>query len=188
MLRWELERLPHECICKAKQNIDHILTCKTRRFVTLRHNETVNVTADMLSVVCKDVRKEPTLSTLPDSNDELQPDISVRSFWQRFQRTNVDVRVFYHFTPIYRNQSLATTMKTTEDQKKRKYKQWIVDGENDSFTPLVFTTNGGMSTETKQFYSSTTLWCGSFLKKTSKKSTCAITIKIIFAFANQIFL
>ena len=104
MLRWELERLPHECICKAKQNIDHVLTCKTGRFVTLRHNETINVTADMLSVVCKDVRKEPTLSTLPDSNDELQPDISVRSFWQRFQRANVDVRVFYHFTPSYRNQ------------------------------------------------------------------------------------
>ena len=119
---WELKRLPHECVCKAKCNIDHALTCKTRGFVTLRYNEIVNVTADMLSMVCKDVRKEPTLSTTPDSNDELRADISVRSFWQRLQRVFVDVKVFYPFVPSYRNQSLATMIKTMENQKKRKYK------------------------------------------------------------------
>ena len=48
-----------------------MLTCKTGGFVTLRHNEIVNVTADMLSMVCKDIRKEPALSTTPDSIDEL---------------------------------------------------------------------------------------------------------------------
>ena len=26
---WERKRLPHECVCKAKYNIDHALTCKT---------------------------------------------------------------------------------------------------------------------------------------------------------------
>ena len=34
----------------------------------------------MLSIVCKDVRKEPALSTTPDSNDERRAHISVRSF------------------------------------------------------------------------------------------------------------
>ena len=43
-------------------------------------------------------------------------------------------------------------MKKMENQKKRKNNQRILEGENGSFTPLVFTTNGGMSTETKQFY------------------------------------
>ena len=33
-----------------------------------------------------------------------------------------------------------------EQKKKRKYNQRILDGENGSFTPLIFTTNGGMST------------------------------------------
>ena len=46
---------------KAKYNIVHTLTRKTVVFVTLRHNEIVNVTADMPLIVCKDVRKEPTL-------------------------------------------------------------------------------------------------------------------------------
>ena len=35
---WELKRLPHECVCKVKYNIDHALTCKTGGFVTLRCN------------------------------------------------------------------------------------------------------------------------------------------------------
>ena len=76
----------------------------------------------------------------------------MRSFWQRLQRAFVDVRVFYPFTPSYWNQVLATTMKIMESQKKRKYNQQIIDGENGSFTALVFIANGGMSMETKQFY------------------------------------
>ena len=121
---------------KAKYNIDHALTCKTGGFITLCYSEIVNVTADMLSMVCKDIRKEPALSTKPDSNDELWADISVR--------------VFYPFASSYRNQSLATTTKTMENQKKRKYNKRILDGENGSFTPLVFTTMAGWAR--KQFY------------------------------------
>ena len=43
-------------------------------------------------------------------------------------------------------------MVTMENQKKGKYNQRILDGDNGSFTQLVFTTNGGMSTETRQIY------------------------------------
>ena len=35
---------------------------------------------------------------------------------------------------------------------------------------------------------STALKCGSFSKKTSKESTCAVMIRIIVSFAHQIFL
>ena len=66
--------------------------------------------------------------------------------------TFVDVMVFYPLAPSYRNQSPVTTIKTMENQKKRKYNQRILDCENGSYTPLVFTTNGGMSMKTKQFY------------------------------------
>ena len=63
--------------------------------VKLLHNEIVNVTADMLSMVCKDVRKEPTLHTTPDSNDKFRANISVCNFWQRLQRVFVDLRILY---------------------------------------------------------------------------------------------
>ena len=97
----------------------------------------------MLSMVYKDVRKEPTLSTTPNSNGELRAAISMRSFWQRLQKAFDNVRIFYLFTPIYQNQSPATMMKTMENQKKRQYNQRILDGENGSFALLVFTTYGG---------------------------------------------
>ena len=46
----------------------------------LLHFTITNVAADMLSMVCKDVRKELTLCITLDSNGELRADISVRSF------------------------------------------------------------------------------------------------------------
>ena len=73
----ELKRLPHECVCKVKYNIDHALTCKTGGFVTLRYNENVIVTEDILSMVCKDVTEDSTLSTKTNSNDDFPADISV---------------------------------------------------------------------------------------------------------------
>ena len=101
-----------------------VLTCKTGGFVTLHHNEIVNFIVDMLSIVCKDVKKEPVISTTSNSIDKLLVDISVRCFWKRLQRTFADVRVFYLsfylFALSYRNQSLTTTMKIMENQKKRK--------------------------------------------------------------------
>ena len=132
--------------------MDHALTCKTGRFASLRQNEIVNDTADVLSMVYKGVRKEPTLSTAPNSNDKFQTEISVCSFWQRLQRLLVGVTISYPFAPSYRNQSLAITIKTIKNQKERKCNQLILDGENSSFTPLEFTTNSGIKTKTKQFY------------------------------------
>ena len=70
----------------------------------------------------------------------------------RLERSFVDVSMFYPFPPSCQNQSLTTARKTLEIHKKRKYSQEVLDSENDSLTPLVFTTNGGMSTETKQYY------------------------------------
>ncbi len=150
---WSLNRLPSECVCHSKFSVDHALSCKLGGFVTLRHNELVNITANLVSSVCKDVCKEPVLQSSPGSDDELRADISMRGFWQRQQRAFVDVRVFYPFAQSYRNQSLNSLMKSMENLKKRKYNSRILDSEHGSFTPLVFSSNGGMSQETKRFFS-----------------------------------
>lgn len=49
----------------------------------------------MLSIVRKDVKRELTLSTTPDGNNELRANISVRSFWLRLQRAFLSKRVIY---------------------------------------------------------------------------------------------
>ena len=65
----------------------------------------------------------------------------------------MDIKVFYLFALSYRIQSLLSTMKSMESQKKRKYSERILGQENGTLTPLIFSLNGGTSKETKRFYS-----------------------------------
>ena len=73
-------------------------------FVTLRNNKVRDVTARLLSEVCKDVELEPSLLTLngkeqtmskaAKKNDEVRLDLCARSFWVSVQKAFIDVRVF----------------------------------------------------------------------------------------------
>ena len=67
---WEPKNLPKECVFEGKYNIDHTSISKTDGFITLRHKEVVDVTAGYLSRVCKDVSKEPVLSSTQTSSDD----------------------------------------------------------------------------------------------------------------------
>ena len=146
---WPPNRLPTECICGEAFHVDHALCCKVGGLITLRHNEIRDVTAELLSTVCKDVRKEPPIDEMADN--DLRADVSARGFWQRMQRAFVDVRVFYPFAPSYRNQSLQAQFRAMEGEKKRKYNKATLR-QNATFTPLIFSSNGGMSRETTRFY------------------------------------
>ena len=150
---WDMKNIPNQCVCGKRYSVEHAMICKVGGLVTLRHNELVDVTANLLSFVCKDVAKEPKLQSTPSDAEELRADVSARGFWQPLQRAFVDVRVFYPFAPSYERQSLRTLMSSMEKSKKRKYNQRVLDVENGTFTPLIFSSNGGMSLETKRFYS-----------------------------------
>ena len=120
--------------------------------IHMRHNELVNITANLTSIVCKDVEKEPILQKRFDHDLDLRADIALRGFWQRQQKAFLDVRVFSPFARCYRSQNLASVMRLMEKEKKRKYVNRILEQENGTFTPLVFSSNGGLSKETKRFY------------------------------------
>ena len=49
---WALDRLPAICVCGSRFGVPHALSCKRGGFVTLRHNELRNITADLLREVC----------------------------------------------------------------------------------------------------------------------------------------
>ena len=111
-------------------------------------------TAKLLTEVYKDVTREPKLVNKSNDHDEdLRADISARGVWQPLQRAFFDVKVFHPLAQSYRNQSLEATFRSMENQKKRKYNTKIQDKEYGSFTPLIFSTNGGMSRETSIFIS-----------------------------------
>ena len=149
---WDMKNLPSDCVCGSKFSVDHALQCKVGGFIHMRHNELVNITANLSSIVCKDVEKEPILQKRFEHDSELRADITLRGFWQRQQKAFLDVRVFSPSARSYQNQNLPSVMRQMEKEKKRKYLYRVLDQENGTFTPLVFSANGGMSKETKRFY------------------------------------
>ena len=56
---WFIANLPTNCVCGASFDTQHCMNCKKGGFVTMRHNELRDLTANMLTEVCKDVAIEP---------------------------------------------------------------------------------------------------------------------------------
>ena len=158
---WPITRLPSKCACGSAFDVSHALSCKKGGFVTQRHNELRDFTADLLSEVCPDVCVEPHLEELSgetmtnrtaNTANEARLDISARNVWSRNQRAFFDVRVFNPNARRFQNQTLSQTYLANEREKKRCYNERVLQVENGTFTPLVFSVHGGMSPECKIFY------------------------------------
>ena len=80
-------------------------------------------------------------------------DVAANGFWgSRHQKVFIDVKVFNPNASSYRGSSLSSLYRRLEKEKPRKYEQRIRDVEMGYFTPLVFSTFGGMSTICNIFF------------------------------------
>ena len=129
--------------------------------MTLRHNEIRHITAKLLDEVCVNVRSEPILMALDGEQSqyrtanrsrEARLDISATGFWTPGQRAFFDIRVFDLSARRYRGLELSKCFKRNEDEKKRHYHERVNTVEYGTFSPLVFSTNGGMGRECGAFY------------------------------------
>ena len=68
------------------------------------------------------------------------------------ERTFIDIRIFNLYAPSNKNSSLSSTYKQYEKEKRRHDGQRITEIEHGSFSPLVFSSTGGMAKETTIFY------------------------------------
>ena len=139
------------------------MVCQHGGLTFVRHNDLRDITAGLLSRVCSDVATEPPLQPLsgevitPKSanrQDDARADIHARGFWGRRQSAFLDVRVFHPNAPSYRNYSIPShsVYRRHELQKKREYGERVREVEQASFTPLAFSTTGGMGGEALTFY------------------------------------
>ena len=137
------------------------LSCKKGGFVTLCHNEVRDMTGEMLHEVCRNVSTEPALQPLTGENlnrsaitsNESRVDVSACDFWVRGQQAFFDVRVFNPFAKRHAKKSLLKSFAINEKEKKMSYNSRVQEIEQGSFTPLVFSTTGGMARECFTFYS-----------------------------------
>ena len=156
---WDFPDTPRYCACGAKFTTDHILICKKGGYVSMRHDNIRNFEASLLREVCKDVRIEPPL--LPINAAEISStnqanrarlDVSAVGVWGATERTFFDVRVMHMNSPSYLGKSPEQLYEQHEQEKKRQYNHRVIDVEKGSFSPLVFSTTGGMGPECTRFH------------------------------------
>ena len=92
------------------------------------------------------------LPSSANKEDEARLDVKARGFWNNDgQDAFFDVRVFHPFAPTYQRSSLTSLYRQHQNQKRREYGFRVREVERGSFTPLVFTANGGAAPEAATF-------------------------------------
>jgi hypothetical protein len=156
---WRIPNTPAYCACGSKNSVDHTLNCKRGGYVNMRHNNIRDFEATLLKEVCKDVQIEPML--LPIGNSETRSsnqaerarlDVSAVGIWSSMERTFLDVRVMNVNSPSYMDKTPQQIYLQHEREKKYTYNHRILEIEKGTFTPLVFSTTGGMGPECTKYH------------------------------------
>ena len=88
---WSLSNTPLTCACGTSFSVNHALSCSKGGFPLIRHNEIRDLTAQLLTEVCNNVRLEPDLQPVHEnvslgasvnSTDGARLDIAVNGFWR----------------------------------------------------------------------------------------------------------
>ena len=130
-------------------------------FVVPRQNELRDLEAELLNLVCKDVETEPVLQDITGevlgrgakTSQEARVDIHARGFWERQRSIFFDVRVCHPNAESYTDLTPQQIYSKRENEKKQKYAERILQIEQGTFAPLIFTTTGGMAPECQMFHS-----------------------------------
>ena len=139
-------------------------TATEEHFPTIRHNRIRDLTAQLLTDVCPSVEIEPHLQPLfgetfphqiTNLEDNARLDVKALGFWgNERQCAFFDVRVFNPFAPSHANQTIQSTYRKNEKEKRRQYEneKRITNIEHGSVTPLVMSATGGMGPSAGVFY------------------------------------
>ena len=156
---WKIPNTPLYCSCGVRNSVDHSLNCKSGGYIMMRHDRIRDLEASILKDVCKDVKVEPELqpvgNVLLDGSTEAERarlDVSAVGIYSPLERTFLDVRIMHPNSTSYQGKSLGKIYALHEKEKKQKYNQRILQVEKASFTPLVFSTSGGMAPECTNFH------------------------------------
>ena len=125
----------------------------------MRHNRIRDLEASILRDVCKDVKVEPELQSVGDrtisssnTSEKARLDVSAVGIWSPMERTFLDVRIVHPNAPSYKGKSIERIYKQNEEEKKNSYNHRVIHVERATFTPLVFSTTGGMAPECNRYH------------------------------------
>ena len=115
----------------------------------------------MLRMVCNDVEGElvlqdvtgETLNYGANKAPDACLDIHARGFWERKRSAFFDVQVCHPNAESYKDLTPKQIYKEHVNEKKRQYVERVMEIEQGTFTPLVFTTTGGMADDCVRYHS-----------------------------------
>ena len=113
--------------------------------------------------------------------DNARVDIAARSFWMKGQRAYFDVRVFNPLPQTYRQQSLSKVHLKQEQEKKKLYNERVLQVQHGTFTPLVFSSMGGMARECDILFSKLAAKVAEKRDINESEATTFIRTKLSFA-------
>ena len=171
-----LKNLPSKCVCSNKKpfTVTHAMDCKRGGFINSRHNSIRNFFAHLMKEVCNDVQIEPPLQPtggvpLPtgtiDKNGA-RLDVRARSFWREGQQAFFDIRVTNADCNSQIEKPLKTILRSHENEKKREYNARVMEVEQGTLTPLVFTAKGVIAPEATQLLKTL---CAKIAEKTGER-------------------
>ena len=123
-------------------------------FIIQRH-ELRDLEADLLDLLSNDVETEPVLQEITGETlnsganlaCDARLDIHARGFWERQKTTLFDITVCHPNADSYEDLTPEQVYRLHENEKKRLYERRVLEVEQASFTPLVFTTTGDLGRE-----------------------------------------
>ena len=158
---WEILSLPETCACGQKFSIQHSLDCNLGGYRTFQHNEVRDLVAECLRETrFHAIETEPQLQPLSgesfklksaNKQEEARSDVKCIGFWREMRQAYFDIKVVSPFARSNLNKPHKTLYHEAEQQKDREYKARINQVEQADFTPLVFTTAGGMAPRMQLF-------------------------------------
>ena len=130
------------------------------RFRDQRHNELRELEAKLLEMVYSDVQIEPSLRPVTgemlsigaNKENGARLDVHARGVWERQRSAFFDVRVCHRNADSYRGMTPQQIYKQHETKKKSQYSSRVMEIKYGIFTPLVFTTTGGMADKCRRYH------------------------------------
>ena len=93
---WPIYDIPSICVCGDIFTVDHVIIYKRGGFITQCQNELRDLEAEVLDMVCNDVKIEPVLH-------DARLDTHAREFWESQRAAFFDVRVCHPNADSYRD-------------------------------------------------------------------------------------
>ena len=108
-------------------------------------------------------------------------DVHCRGFWERQRAASFDIGVCHPYADSYRDLSPKQIYRIHENEKKRKYNSRVTEIEQGTFTPLVFTTTGGMADECLRYHSRLAELLSAKKQETYATTISWVRVKVSFA-------